>query len=98
VKELISESDEVVSDKNEIIDEEFRYYSKLYSCVNTNNCDIDELLSCVDTKLSDDNVNMCDGDINGDEDLLAVKQMSLNKSPGCDGLTFLVVTDLHSWL
>lgn len=87
IKELILENGEVTKDNNVIIQSKYNFFSELYSCIDVDDKKMETLLSNIDKTVITEDVEKCDDDINQDEISLAIKEMSNNKSPGCDGLT-----------
>lgn len=87
VKELLCDDDRVVSDTDTILEEEYKFYSKLYSCVEVDVDKMNELLDYNDKTVDDHDVEICDDIVNEDEIRKALWEMSANKSPGSDGLT-----------
>ncbi|CAG2242715.1 unnamed protein product [Mytilus edulis] len=87
IKELLNENNESVYATEGILDLQYKFYKELYSCVDTDNDKMSELLDSVDTKIDDNDCNFCDADISHEEIFKAINQMSKNKSPGSDGLT-----------
>ncbi|CAC5423428.1 unnamed protein product [Mytilus coruscus] len=87
IKELLNDNNESVYATEDILDLQYKFYKELYSCVDTDNDKMSELLDSVDTKIDDNDCNFCDADISHEEIYKAINQMSKNKSPGSDGLT-----------
>ena len=88
IKELFdSEHNIVVSDTENLLELQYQFYNKLYSCVETNEHAMDELLQSVPIKVNIDDQELCDSDISINEISSAVNKMAKNKSPGSDGLT-----------
>ncbi|CAC5367732.1 unnamed protein product [Mytilus coruscus] len=87
IKELLNDNNESVYATEGILDLQYTFYKELYSCVDTDNDKMSELLDSVDTKINDNDCNFCDADISHEEICKAINQMSKNKSPGSDGLT-----------
>lgn len=87
VKELLDENGEVKKNIDSILDMQYNFYSNLYSCVTVECESKNQLLSLVDKKLNESDVEMCDKNIDVKEIEQAVKEMASNKSPGPDGLT-----------
>lgn len=63
------------------------FYKELFKKEGVKQECVDEVLSTVGAKLSEEEKNMCEKDINIEEIKEAVKQTKPNKSPGADGLT-----------
>lgn len=87
VSELITESGTEVNDTNSILEEEFNYYKKLYSCIDIENEEIDSFLAGVSGQITQEEKLICDRDIEYNEIYEALNSMTRNKSPGSDGLT-----------
>jgi exonuclease III len=87
IRELVTDTGVTVTDTCSILQEEYRFYSELYSCVETNDGSMHELLNFVDKRVDSDDIVSCDADINLDEVRSALGGMSKGKSPGPDGLT-----------
>jgi hypothetical protein len=63
------------------------FHKDLFSCVETNNFAINDILECVNVAVDDDDVEMCDEDITVDEIYKSLSVMSKSKTPGPDGVT-----------
>lgn len=87
IKEILCSDGNIVSDTEGILDEQYKFYSNLYSCVEINVDKMNELLDFNDKKVDDDDRELCDAEINEQEIRKALWEMSCNKSPGSDGLT-----------
>ncbi|CAC5416381.1 unnamed protein product [Mytilus coruscus] len=87
VKELLNVNNESVNDINGILGLQYDFYKELYTCVDTDDIKMNELLDCVDVKIDENGHQLCESDISFDEIIKALSQMSKNKSPGSDGLT-----------
>lgn len=88
IKELFdSENNIVVSETERLLDLQYKFYNKLYSCVDTNVEAMDILLENVPIKVNENDQELCDSDISLDEISQALFKMAKNKSPGSDGLT-----------
>ena len=74
---------------NEILEESTKFYQKLYSKSDINSRNVDEYLASTPNirRLNDDESNLCEGKLGEEECEKALLTMSLNKSPGLDGLT-----------
>ncbi|CAC5416606.1 unnamed protein product [Mytilus coruscus] len=84
IKELYdSEHNIVVSDTENLLELQYQFYNKLYSCVESDEHAMDKLLQSVPIKVNTDDQELCDSDISINEIfLLAVNKMTKNKSPG----------------
>jgi len=87
ITELLSDEGNLLTDTNTILQEEYSYYEKLYSCVNVNEEDIDNFILDTPNTLDSAQQRMCDKSIDRDEIYNALSTMAKNKSPGSDGLT-----------
>ena len=86
IKKLITENGDIVTNGNEILDEEKRFYQKLYSSCKPDDCNLHELLIDVDApKLDVVAQEGCEGTITLNECSSAIRNMSNNKTPGTDG-------------
>ena len=76
------------SEKDEILEETYKFYSKLYEKQNIDENEIDNyLLNFNPEQISQNEKEILDQFISNDEILQAIKQLNSNKSPGKDGLT-----------
>lgn len=87
ITELETGNGELITENEQIQDEEYKYYSSMYNNVQTEEKDIDEFLKYVNKTLDKTQKEICDGKIDKTEILTALNSMSRNKSPGSDGLT-----------
>lgn len=87
IRELYNSDNIIVSDTDSFLQEEYAYFSKLYSqpCIITSAQDT--LLSFVKPCLNPVDIANCDKDITLPEIKKALDGMAKNKSPGSDGLT-----------
>ncbi|CAC5405809.1 unnamed protein product [Mytilus coruscus] len=70
IKELYdSEHNIVVSDTEKLLELQYQFYNKLYSCVETNEHAMDELLQSVPIKVNTDDQELCDSDISISRDI-----------------------------
>lgn len=78
-----------ITDTYEILNEEVRFYEKLYNSDSTiNPSEFDQYLNnTVTNYLNNDQANICEGKLSNSECYESLKDMKLNKSPGLDGLT-----------
>lgn len=87
IRELMNEDNEIVSNTDDLLDVQYTFYSKLYSCVEIEENVMQEFVQNVPLTICDDDKVLCDNEISVDEIAIALKSMSKNKSPGSDGLT-----------
>ncbi|VDI42306.1 Hypothetical predicted protein [Mytilus galloprovincialis] len=87
IKELLNENNESVTNTEGILDTQYDFYNKLYSSVKTDDEVMKEFLKNVNTKINQEDVDLCDNDITVKEIEFALQKMARNKSPGSDGLT-----------
>ena len=65
-----------------------QFYSRLYKSNNTGDDLIEQYLGTINNPvLTEDDANLCEGEISIEELTLALKKRNLNKAPGADGLT-----------
>ena len=77
-----------VTDTNDMLDVIHGFVKDLFSCVETNNIAMNNILECVNVAVDDDDdVEMCDEDITVDEICKSLSGMSKSKTPGPDGIT-----------
>ena len=80
--------DKIISSPTEILKEEVKFYSELYTSSNVTSKEINDYLSSIvfENKLSEKESILCEGLLSLKECTEAVINMKMNKSPGCDGL------------
>lgn len=98
IKELICDSNEIVSDTDSILEEQYAFYRKLYSCVDIDVNKMNTLLDYNEQKVDDDDIEICDADICEAEIRKALWEMAANKSPGSDGLTVEFYKHFYTFL
>ena len=98
IKELLCDDGRIVTDTDSILDEQLKFYSTLYSCVDIDENKMNQLLDFNDRYVNEDDVVLCDSDICEDEVRKALWGMSCNKSPGSDGLTVEFYRHFYSQL
>ncbi|CAC5384245.1 unnamed protein product [Mytilus coruscus] len=88
-KNVISEikdcDGKIVTETNDLLNVIHDYYKHLFSCVSIDMHSIDELLNNVNVKIDDEDVEMCDDEINIEEIEKSFKGMKKGKTPGPDG-------------
>jgi exonuclease III len=86
IDELISDKGYIVKDKNDILDEVHKFYSKLWSCKENNQEDL-SIYSHMVTKPEDFN-QVISSKITSEELNKIIQLMPTNKSPGPDGIGY----------
>lgn len=88
ITKLKLENGSCITDKQDILDKQYNFYSKLYSSTNVDNAlERDSDFFVLDgPKLSQEQLDDCEGDIVESELFAALKSTQNNKSPGSDGL------------
>ncbi len=87
ISKLQLDDDTIITNSNDILKEEVRFYSQLYTSATTDDSDFCNYLPEVaDNCLSQEEAQLCEGKITIDECVVALKTMSNNKTPGCDGI------------
>ena len=78
-----------ITDKYEILEEEVKFYQKLYSSDGIHTCDINNYLdnTAFTSTLTNQEASSCEGNFKIKELTEAIQEMKTNKSPGLDGLT-----------
>ena len=89
ITSIQNESSKKVYKAEQILKETPRFYTQLYDSSNVQERDIDGFLSKLTVlhELTDEESSQCEGLITENECRNALDKMSLNKSPGSDGLT-----------
>ena len=85
ITELIDEKGKHISDQSRVLQEEMNFFKTLYSSKNLE-CD-DESFFKHNVKLTEDEKDLCEGNISFKECAESLKSMSNGKSPGSDGYT-----------
>jgi exonuclease III len=92
ITQLIDDSDKVIQGQQEILDEELRYYKTLYTQPVQNNSELRKrdqskalFLGDDIPKISQEERDICDGDITIEEIGKALKELKNGKTPGTDG-------------
>ena len=98
IKELLCNDDKIVTDTDSILDEQYKFYSNLYSCVEIDQNKMHELLDFNDKKVDEDDIEICDGEVCEEEIRKAIWEMANNKSPGSDGLTVEFYRHFYTFL
>ena len=87
IKELQSSDGKILQNTDEILEEIYDYYKKLFSCTSIHEEKMFEISNFISKKVSDDQKQFLDSDITRDEIFKSLNEMSKNKSPGGDGIT-----------
>ena len=66
--------------------EHTEFYQTLFKSEGYNENEANELLNKVDSKLTEEDKQLCDREVSEDEIFKVLKLMKLNKSPGDDGI------------
>jgi exonuclease III len=80
------EDGSVVNTTQEIMKEQIKFYSNLYSKQNINDDVMEDFLNAVDAKLKEEEANDIEHGFSSAEILTAIKSFDNHKSPGIDGL------------
>ena len=88
IKQLKKENGAYTSDNNEILEEEYKFYSNLYAADDIPEDDIKKYLNDTNNlnTLNDNENKVLEGSVSETECENAINNMKLNKSPGSDGL------------
>ena len=86
IRYIKSDDDVLVTSRKSILHELKMFYKALYTSENTNPDHYFDGFA-PEKRLSEEVSQQCDGLLTIEECLIALNSMSLNKSPGCDGLT-----------
>ena len=75
-----------VTDQEDIMQEQVRFYKDLYNRVPTDTAAQERLLNLIDRQLTEEERNSCEGPLSESECFAALRAMSPGKTPGTDGL------------
>lgn len=88
---LRKQSGELITDQHKILEEQVNFYENLYNQeTEASNIERDTemfLENIIKPTLSDNNANLCEGQINLEEMSMALSKLKNGSAPGCDGLT-----------
>ena len=87
IKQLVSQSGNVISDPDVIINEVQSFYSELYTKDEIDSDSVKEVLSHIKTRVDLGNKQVCDQILTKEELTSSIKGLSRGKSPGNDGIT-----------
>ncbi|CAC5391801.1 unnamed protein product [Mytilus coruscus] len=85
ISEIKDRDGKIVTETNDLLDVIHDYYKHLFSCVSIDMHSVDKLLNNVNVKIDDEDVEMCDNEINIEEIEKSLKGMKKGKTPGPDG-------------
>ena len=86
---LISNSENLIQDQNEILSETMQFYKNLYTKKDVTNIDLNSLLGNFSVPiLNEDMRNKLEGPLTYSEILFCLKKSSNNTSPGYDGFSY----------
>lgn len=86
IHEIKNKDGRATQDYVEILERVQEFYGELYKKGEVDEQSIDEVLDCVGSKLSVEDREWCDRDINMKEVMEAIEGLSSGKSPGSDGI------------
>ena len=86
VKSVFNSADVEVTSKDDIEQAHFDFYSRLYSAEQTDVTFQNEFLSQIDTSLTHNERDLCEGELDLTEITSAMRGLSPGKTPGPDGL------------
>jgi hypothetical protein len=92
ISKLINEEQVTITDSNEILNYETKFYKKLYTIpehegnITRENC-MEEFLDRSTPKISNENVELCEQQLDMEDIGYALKELQNGKSPGTDGFT-----------
>ncbi len=81
-----TENGEIKGDTQSILNEQVKFYKKLYTSEGFDNREAQSLIENIESSLTDEQKNKCDKDITEGEIRKAIKSMANEKSPGIDGI------------
>lgn len=87
IKEIVNSEGDIIRDTDGILEEEYKYYEKLYTKTEIDNERQKKYLSIMKEKVDEESRVFCDEQLDIEEIRDAVIDMNRNKSPGTDGLT-----------
>ena len=78
----------IVTGTGDMLKETRQFYVDLYTEEGTEESAQDMMLNKIKTKLTDEQAQLCEGEVSHDEITQAVSQTQNDRSPGTDGLTY----------
>lgn len=87
VKLLKNFKGDMINSTHCLLGEIYSFYENLYSCVRTDESNVNEFLQCLGKEIDEDDKLKCDNEITEEDIKSALQGMTGNTSPGQDGLT-----------
>ena len=87
ITKLLDNEGNIITNQRDILDKIKYYYKTLYTSTNKQNLNDYIYRTKLESKVNQEDMNVCDGQLSVEECTEAILKMKLNKSPGIDGLT-----------
>ena len=89
ITKLLDDEGNIITNQRDILDKIKYYYKKLYTSTNPDKQNLNDYIyrTKLESKVNQEDLNACDGQISVEECTEAIFKMKLNKSPGIDELT-----------